>query len=101
MKPAIKKLWLDALRSGEYEQCKGKLHDGEGFCCLGVLYDVAVDGWWTKNGEWVTDTGNGSSLSFSLLLKLRLLEEIQSAAIRTNDDGATFAEIADWLETVL
>jgi hypothetical protein len=47
MKPEIKALWLDALRSGEYEQGRNKLHtwDDEGverFCCLGVLCDLAV-----------------------------------------------------------
>lgn len=41
------KLGLDALRSGEYQQCTGTLlHvDDEGnksYCCLGVLTDVAI-----------------------------------------------------------
>jgi len=38
--------WLEALRSGEYKQTKGALHTKkgkkEGFCCLGVLCDLAV-----------------------------------------------------------
>lgn len=44
--------WVDALRSGEYAQTKGRLqrtepdrYDSEtkpGFCCLGVLCDIAV-----------------------------------------------------------
>ena len=33
MKPAIKKAWIKALRSGEYKQ---------GWCCLGVLDDTEV-----------------------------------------------------------
>lgn len=46
MKKKIKKLWLEALNSGEYAQgrrflCqKGKKYDT--FCCLGVLCDIAV-----------------------------------------------------------
>ncbi len=36
----IKEKWLPALRSGKYEQCRNKLHDGSGFCCLGVAADV-------------------------------------------------------------
>src|SRR5687767_2665019 len=28
--------WLSALRSGEYKQCKGSLHDAGTFCCMGV-----------------------------------------------------------------
>ena len=33
--------WLKALRSGEYQQARGKLYDGTGYCCLGVLCKVA------------------------------------------------------------
>lgn len=35
-----KQNWVDALRSGEYEQCQFVLHDGKGYCCLGVLAKV-------------------------------------------------------------
>lgn len=34
--------WLKALTSGEYKQCKAKLSDGEGFCCLGVMGRVVL-----------------------------------------------------------
>lgn len=37
----IKKLWLKALRSGDYEQTKGTLRSNVGFCCLGVLCNLA------------------------------------------------------------
>jgi hypothetical protein len=58
MDPDIKRDWLAALRGGEYAQATGwlnitedtppgKLYDGHpgrpaGFCCLGVLCDLAV-----------------------------------------------------------
>ena len=43
MNPEVKAKWVEALRSGEYRQTKGYLHrNGGGFCCLGVLCDVAV-----------------------------------------------------------
>lgn len=35
-------LWIEALRSGEYKQCRLALRDGEGFCCLGVACEVAI-----------------------------------------------------------
>lgn len=42
MRAEIKTLWVNALRSGEYEQARGALHrKGEGYCCLGVLCDLA------------------------------------------------------------
>lgn len=41
IKPEIKKLWLDALNSGEYKRANSALQDSEGkYCCLGVLCDL-------------------------------------------------------------
>lgn len=44
MNKEIAKIWCDALRSGEYKQGTGVLHDLDHntFCCLGVLCDLAV-----------------------------------------------------------
>jgi hypothetical protein len=50
MKKTIKAKWVAALRSGDYRQIKGNLHQqaGEtlnlraGYCCLGVLCDLAA-----------------------------------------------------------
>lgn len=41
MKPEIKKLWVKALRSGEYTQGLQQLVNNNRFCCLGVLCDLA------------------------------------------------------------
>lgn len=45
MKPEIKKLWVEALRSGRYQQTKDVLHNRQdnSFCCLGVLCDLALN----------------------------------------------------------
>ena len=40
MNPQIKQKWVDALRSGEYQQTKGRLRKEDKFCCLGVLCDL-------------------------------------------------------------
>lgn len=42
MKKSIATKWVKALRSGKYEQGTGRLRGDEGFCCLGVLCDLAV-----------------------------------------------------------
>ena len=42
MNTEIKARWTAALRSGEYPQAEGRLRATEGFCCLGVLCDLAV-----------------------------------------------------------
>lgn len=49
LKPEVAKKWVEALRSGDYRQTQNALQhtkdtdeNPEGFCCLGVLCDVAV-----------------------------------------------------------
>jgi len=51
MNPIVKHKWLEALRSGEYEQTRGKLKDDKGFCCLGVLCDLHSK---ETGNEWET-----------------------------------------------
>lgn len=55
MNKKIKELWLNALRSGEYKQCRYRLKkinnkNQESFCCLGVLTDLAIKN--SKIGDW-------------------------------------------------
>ncbi len=40
MNPEVKKKWIDALRSGWYDQGSEKLRSVTGYCCLGVLCDL-------------------------------------------------------------
>jgi hypothetical protein len=45
MRKSVKTRWLDALKSGEYEQGTGSLmfeddSYGSRYCCLGVLLDI-------------------------------------------------------------
>ena len=54
----FKKQWLDALRSGKYQQTDGYLHSGDGFCCLGVACDIQSSSapTWKKTGNDRGDT---------------------------------------------
>lgn len=36
----LKQKWIEALRSGDYEQCNGLLHSRKKDCCLGVLAKI-------------------------------------------------------------
>jgi len=58
----LKAKWVKALRSGEYEQGIGLLHDADRnkFCCLGVLLDIIHDPD-TKDFWRTADNGCGSS----------------------------------------
>ena len=49
MRPEIKAAWLTALRGGLYSRTTGTLQDEEGYCCLGVLCDLAAQ---EKIGTW-------------------------------------------------
>jgi hypothetical protein len=43
MKREVRDLWVAALRDTDtYPQTKGALHNSDGYCCLGVLCEVAV-----------------------------------------------------------
>lgn len=43
LKPEIKKLWVDALRSGEWRQTVENLECEGAYCCLGVLTALTSD----------------------------------------------------------
>lgn len=67
MKPEVKEAWLNALRSGEYEQGEGALHkieeDGpDTFCCLGVLCELAFKAGAVERFE--TDTYAGANYAY-------------------------------------
>jgi len=49
MNPEIKQKWVDALRSGKYDQGSEKLRSHQGYCCLGVLCDLYAQ---EQNQEW-------------------------------------------------
>lgn len=96
------KHWVKALRSGEYKQIQGLLKDDSGFCCLGVLCDLAM-----KDGgpEWYAGYLRDEFLGIDteLPLKVRKFMGItskgQSALITLNDDrDADFNTIADFIE---
>jgi hypothetical protein len=50
------KLWIDALRSGEYRQGHGHLAGKDGevvkYCCLGVACEVAIKDGLDLEGRW-------------------------------------------------
>lgn len=114
----IGKELVAALRSGEYTQAKGALRKvegcGWGYCCLGVLCDLAAK---KGLGKWKGDTGesifipNGGFGDRAVLPKSIVQwsgaksamgssdNKPGSALTQLNDSGKTFTEIADAIET--
>jgi hypothetical protein len=121
--------WVAALRSGRFEQCKGALAkvdcDENGYCCLGVACEIAIEmgldlpkvvlfdklaygarekttvmpdevvaflGMNTNgdngdnNGAFYNDAAPDGFKDYGCLAEL-------------NDNGATFSEIADFIES--
>lgn len=56
MNPEIKARWVAALRSGDYQQTRYNLRNGNGFCCLGVLCDLHAK---ETGREWAIDAHGG------------------------------------------
>ena len=50
MNKEIKARWVEALRSGNYEQGRYNLRRSDRYCCLGVLCDVVKD---EVNHDWL------------------------------------------------
>jgi hypothetical protein len=115
--------WLKALRSGEYQQARGKLYDGTGYCCLGVLCKVAGSKFVITNPDDVRhesdypvyeptklgndQPGDAESLNDHGLQMFGFDTEVQDMLAAKNDGNPaatppkpmqSFAEIADWIE---
>ena len=115
--------WVEALRSGKYKQTSGSLHDDNGFCCLGVACEISGLGEWERDAIFGNQTdyrymGKTGSLPAPVAAWLGLTSKSptwdegkwsesgnitddmdDNLAVR-NDEGVTFAEIADIIERV-
>lgn len=114
------KQWIRALRSGKYKQTRGALHKGEGFCCLGVACDLAVQAGVVrtvkKDGMEVGVAYDGLEVKATYdgciaVLPPRVMKWLRlrtpngmsrSLALpsltKMNDQGKSFSEIADFIE---
>lgn len=113
MNKEVKKLWIDALTSGEYKQGKEALRNtSDEYCCLGVLCDIYAkvkgeDLWKKKNesceiymfdkhvgtlphavSEWAEVSGGGSFTC----------NGVTQSLVTLNDYGTPFKQIAKIIE---
>lgn len=101
MNPEVKRVWINELRSGRYKQGFGRLRTDGRFCCLGVLCDMSG-----AEASWMVGGLYGAPGSGSYCIPPGAIERwagLSAAAreglITLNDEkGATFAQIADWIE---
>lgn len=106
----FKMKWLEALRSGDYEQGKNLLRSDVGYCCLGVACDINGAEWSLVDDEYYIE----NSLAYDFpksgdlpddvmkALKQQFIpgdrDTVMSALAKMNDSGHTFDEIALWIE---
>lgn len=98
MKSEVKEQWLVALRGGNYEQAQEYLNDGiGGMCCLGVLLDITEpEGW---SGAAHLHTREDAEMPDSdFLSAVKLPQDDAETLAAMNDEGRSFAEIADYIE---
>jgi hypothetical protein len=126
--PVTKQEWIDALRSGEYDQCTGalgKLDPDTGamsYCCLGVLATIAGVGHRflavrdspDRAMDFQFDDGSvdcgviPEAFSSTIVSDLDLAQldrdaqcpqdDLMRILSSKNDNGTSFNEIADFLE---
>lgn len=104
MNPEIKLKFVEALRSGEYNQVRACLHDDAGYCCLGVLTEVVKgkDVGTKSVGRshiFVDHNGNDAFLANDIRAEAQLSTSDCEGLMDMNDRGThSFAMIADWIE---
>jgi hypothetical protein len=122
MNEDVKKLWIEALKSGKYKQDKGQLRSDKGYCCLGVLCDIYINQ--NEKLKWEKDTNFEDKVDkvyglhderINYLQKFMLTTELKQWAgmsefnhdyfyinhlIALNDSGKDFDRIADTIERV-
>lgn len=114
MDKELKAKWVAALRGKEHGQATGVLRkpDGSGFCCLGVLLDVAKHGDWNGDEYYIAREGDNDLILSGELEgyagSLGLTHDQELTLIRMNDGCKdkgikthTFEEIADHIEANL
>ncbi len=108
----VKKLWIKALRSGEYKQDTGSLKtSSNGFCCLGVLTDIYCKNYYL-NDEYIHNMDellNNEDVQYCCYLPKQMMEskyhideETQTKLAKFNDDRKhSFNWIASYIERYL
>lgn len=98
------KLWLKALRSGNFKQTTGCLQDDSGYCCLGVACEVLIDEYdKVRNVLGMLHDTNPSdqihSPDWLCIVDSYISGHTGTSLIQYNDDHElTFDEIVDILE---
>lgn len=103
MDAELKAKWVEALRSGKYQQGNGSLREGDKYCCLGVACDLVNSDAWLPVAEGLytfKHEGERHMMIWPLAVQTMFgLDYAQSNKLwNMNDSSQSFAEIADYIE---
>lgn len=115
MTPELKQRWVDALRSGDYQQGQSYLANNGSYCCLGVLCEVAEFERVKKRGylHIIYRNSDGKESTIGMLKHLTevvgMSKRVQAILYHMNDgiemndfqippEGLKFPDIAAWIE---
>lgn len=105
MDAQLKAKWVAALRSGKYEQGRQRLRNGDSYCCLGVLCEVAglpID---PEYGNGIVGVAFGEddyAPIYTLLGSSNAAEQLWNRNDGLRDHPKhSFPEIADYIEANL
>src|SRR6185503_10300407 len=73
MNPEFKAKWLEALRSGRYQQATDVLRDESNcFCCLGVLADIIDPTGWSPTVAEIEEAGGKCGYPYMTMMETML-----------------------------
>lgn len=102
LNPEDKAKFVEALRSEKYQQGSGYLLKDGRYCCLGVACEVFYPaGKFIDNNEYQIEGNVFGAYGWGHFRTPNLLDldsGITKMLAQLNDDGKTFAEIADWID---
>lgn len=101
---ALRRKWVKALRSGKYKQTQSKLFDGKGYCCLGVLCKVAGVKPVKNKLDFFEFMKQEDCLPATIRKQIGLNTDygqynVYESLATDNDNGLTFKQIADIIES--
>lgn len=88
MEAELKSKWVEALRSGKYEQGRASLRSGGKYCCLGVLCAVA--------GLEISTDGENVDGGYGPITELGVRTD--TLWWMNDQEKKSFTEIADYIE---
>jgi hypothetical protein len=109
MNPVVKRLWVNALRSGKFKQDAGYLNTEEGYCCMGVLCEISpfekhwsdelnVYGWGKDYAVLPKKIMKWAGLIINNPIIKEEGEHLITASYANDALGKDFNTIADWIE---